>query len=94
MHGATTASGWPDSSSGSAFGVAATVAGRRAERAARRGLVDWPAVERTAIARLQKAPGALTAAELRATEPAYAAAMARVVPALSDVPSGRSCRVS
>lgn len=69
---------------GSAFGVAATVAGRRAERAARQGLVDWPAVEQTAIARLQKAPGALTAAELRATEPAYAAAMARVVPALSD----------
>jgi putative hydrolase/uncharacterized protein, coenzyme F420 biosynthesis associated len=69
---------------GSALGVAATVAGRRAERVARQGLVDWPAVERTAIARLQRAPGALTAAELRAIEPAYAAAMARIVPALSD----------
>ena len=69
---------------GSVLGVAATVAGRRAERAAREGLVDWPAVERTAIARLDKAPGTLTAAELRATEPAYAAAMARIVPALSD----------
>jgi len=30
---------------GSVLGVAATVAGRRAERAAREGLVDWPAVE-------------------------------------------------
>ena len=69
---------------GSALGVAATVAGRRAERAAREGLVDWPGVERTAIARLEKAPGSLTTAELRATEPAYAAAMARIVPALSD----------
>lgn len=69
---------------GSALGVAATVAGRRAERSARRGLVDWPAVERTAIARLAKAPGALSQAELRASEPAYAAAMARIVPALSE----------
>ena len=69
---------------GSALGAAATVAGRRAERAARQGLVDWPAVERTAIARLQKAPGGLTPEELRETEPAYAAAMARIVPALSQ----------
>lgn len=69
---------------GSALGVAATVAGRRAERAARQGLVDWPAVERVAISRLERAPGSLTAAELRATEPAYTAAMARIVPALSD----------
>jgi coenzyme F420 biosynthesis associated uncharacterized protein len=69
---------------GSALGVAATVAGRRAERSARQGLVDWPAVERTAIARLAGAPGTLSAEELQASEPAYAAAMARIVPALSD----------
>jgi coenzyme F420 biosynthesis associated uncharacterized protein len=69
---------------GSALGVAATVAGRRAERSARQGLVDWPAVERVAIARLDKAPGSLTAAELTAVEPAYAAAMALVVPALTE----------
>ena len=31
---------------GSALGAAATIAGRRAEKAARRGLVDWPEVER------------------------------------------------
>ena len=68
---------------GSALGAAATVAGRRAERSARRGLVDWPEVERIAIARLGAAPGTLTAAELRAVEPAYAEAMARIVPALS-----------
>ena len=34
---------------GSALGVAATVVGRRMERSARRGLVDWPAAERVAI---------------------------------------------
>jgi len=68
---------------GSALGAAATVAGRRAERTARRGLVDWPEVERIAIARLAVAPGTLDAAELRASEPAYAEAMAAIVPVLS-----------
>jgi coenzyme F420 biosynthesis associated uncharacterized protein len=68
---------------GSAMGAAATVVGRRMERQAREGLVDWPSVERIAVARLARAPGALTAAELRATEPAYAEAMARIVPVLS-----------
>ena len=68
---------------GSALGAAATVLGRRAERVARQGLVDWVGVERTAIARLRSAPGTLTVAELRAAEPAYRAAMERIVPALS-----------
>jgi coenzyme F420 biosynthesis associated uncharacterized protein len=67
---------------GAAVGAAVTVIGRRAERAARRSLVDWPAVERIAIQRAKRAPGALPASELRAAEPAYAAAMARIVPAL------------
>ena len=69
---------------GSALGAAATVVGRRAERAARRGLVDWTDVERIAIRRLAGAPGTLDAAELRAVEPLYAEAMARIVPALSS----------
>jgi coenzyme F420 biosynthesis associated uncharacterized protein len=68
---------------GSAIGAAATVAGRHAERSARRGLVDWPEVERIAIGRLRSARGTLDAAELRAAEPAYAEAMARIVPALT-----------
>ena len=68
---------------GSALGAAATVAGRHAERAARRGLVDWREVERIAIGRLASAPGTLDPAELRAAEPLYAEAMARIVPALS-----------
>lgn len=54
------------------------------ERQAREGLVDWPGVERMAIARLRRARGRLSEAELRAAEPAYAAAMARIVPVLSD----------
>lgn len=54
------------------------------ERQARSGLVDWPAVERIAVARLRTAPGALTDADLRAAEPAYRAAMDRIVPALSN----------
>jgi coenzyme F420 biosynthesis associated uncharacterized protein len=69
---------------GSAIGAAATVLGRRAERVARQGLVDWPAAERFAVQRLRTAPGALTPDELRATEPAYAAAMERIVPRLSE----------
>ena len=68
---------------GSALSAAATVVGRHAERAARRGLVDWPEVERIAIGRLASAPGALEPATLRTAEPRYAEAMARIVPALS-----------
>jgi len=68
---------------GSALGAAATIAGRHAEKAARRGLVDWPEVERIAIGRLRAAPGTLDPTELRAAEPAYAAAMTRIVPALT-----------
>jgi len=79
---------------GSAIGAAATVLGRRAERAARRGLVDWAGAERVAVDRLKTVPGSLSAAELRATEPLYAAAMERIVPRLSEalgtaLPSGR-----
>lgn len=69
---------------GSAVGAAATVIGRRAERAARRGLVDWPRAEAIAIDRLRRAPGRLTPHELAATEAAYQAAMARIVPKLSQ----------
>jgi coenzyme F420 biosynthesis associated uncharacterized protein len=69
---------------GTAVGAAVTVLGRRVEREARRGLVDWPAVERIAIGRLRRAPGALSRGELRASESAYEAAMARIIPALTD----------
>jgi coenzyme F420 biosynthesis associated uncharacterized protein len=69
---------------GSAIGAAATVLGRRAERAARKGLVDWGAVERIAIGRAAKAPGALSPLELRAADGAYREAMARVVPRLGE----------
>jgi coenzyme F420 biosynthesis associated uncharacterized protein len=69
---------------GSALGAAATVVGRHLERSAREGLVDWPAVERLAIARLATAPGSLPQHELRAAEADYAAAMGRIVPALSS----------
>jgi coenzyme F420 biosynthesis associated uncharacterized protein len=69
---------------GSAIGAAATVLGRRAERIARRGLVDWGTVERVAIRRAEKAPGRLSALELRAADGAYREAMARVVPRLGE----------
>jgi coenzyme F420 biosynthesis associated uncharacterized protein len=69
---------------GSLIGAAATVLGRRAERIARRGLVDWAAVERLAIRRAERAPGGLTPLELRAAEGAYREAMARVVPRLAE----------
>jgi coenzyme F420 biosynthesis associated uncharacterized protein len=69
---------------GSAVGAALTVAGRRAERVARQGLVDWPQVERIAAARLRHAPGRLSPTELRAAEHAWADAMAVVAPALAS----------
>jgi coenzyme F420 biosynthesis associated uncharacterized protein len=69
---------------GSALGAVATVLGRRAERAARRGLVDWPRAEEFALQQLRRAPGALGPEDIRATEPIYAAAMAGIVPRLSE----------
>ena len=68
---------------GSALGIAATVIGRRAERSARRGLVDWADVERFAVARASSSPGALSVLELKAADAAYREAMAAVVPRLS-----------
>ena len=67
---------------GAAAGAAVTVLGRRAERSARRGLVDWKVAERIAADRLRKAPGTLDPYELRRADPIYAAAMAEIVPAL------------
>jgi len=67
---------------GSLLGALATVLGRRVERSARRGLVDWAEVEAIAIARLRRAPGGLEPSELRASEASYAAAMERIVPRL------------
>ncbi len=67
---------------GSAIGAAVAVAGRHAERSARRGLVDWDGVERTAIRRLRAAPGSLSAEELAAVEPEYRRAMDAIVPRL------------
>jgi coenzyme F420 biosynthesis associated uncharacterized protein len=69
---------------GSILGVAATIVGRRAERAARTGLVDWAAVERIATRRAARAPGRLSALELRAAEGAYREAMGRLVPRLEE----------
>ena len=70
---------------GAAIGAAATVLGRRAERSARRGLVDWPAAEAFAIDRLRGARGALPPSELKAAEAAYASALGVIVPKLSEV---------
>lgn len=69
---------------GSAIGAAATVLGRRMEHLARRGLVDWAAVERIAIRRAERSPGRLSALELKAADGAYREAMARVVPRLAE----------
>jgi len=67
---------------GAALGAVVTVAGRRMERSARRGLIDWQVVERVAVDRVRNAQGSLTPSELRSAEPDYAEAMARIVPAL------------
>jgi coenzyme F420 biosynthesis associated uncharacterized protein len=68
---------------GAVAGAAVTILGKRAERSARRGLVDWTAVERHAAARARNSPGTLTPYELQRAAPVYAAAMAEIVPALS-----------
>jgi coenzyme F420 biosynthesis associated uncharacterized protein len=67
---------------GAAIGAGITVLGRRMERSARRGLVDWPQVARIAVGRARRAEGSLPKDELAAAEPVYAAAMREVVPAL------------
>lgn len=69
---------------GSALGVAATILGRRAERSARRGLVDWADVERLAVKRVESIPNGLTPVELRAADVAYRDAMSVVVPRLAE----------
>ena len=69
---------------GLAVGIGMTaraVATRLAQRS-KGGLVDWGRVEGMAVRRLRAAPGRLTAAEIAATAPSYARAMARVVPVL------------
>ena len=68
---------------GAVAGAAVTVLGRRAERSARRGLIDWKAVERQAADRVRKAPGTVEPFELQSAAPIYASAMAEIVPALS-----------
>ena len=60
----------------------ATVVGRRVERSARRGLIDWRVAERIAVDRVRNSRGTLTPYELATAEPVYAAAMREIVPAL------------
>ena len=64
--------------------VASRFLARRAHNAAADGLVDWRRAEQVAISRLRRAAGALPQSELTAAEPAYAAAMATVVPLLEN----------
>ena len=69
---------------GAAAGITAKLLERRAGSVATKGLVDWDRAERIARGRFERAPGRLTAAELRAAEPAYQAAMAKIVPLLEQ----------
>jgi coenzyme F420 biosynthesis associated uncharacterized protein len=63
-------------------GVTARAIATRASARVPRSLVDWERAERIARGRLRRAPGQLSAAELRAAAPAYARHMDRVVPLL------------
>jgi coenzyme F420 biosynthesis associated uncharacterized protein len=70
---------------GALVGIAAGIIGQRARLAARdSGLVDWDEAERIAAHRLRRGAGSLSREELRATEPYYADAMARIVPLLEE----------
>ena len=69
---------------GSAVGIGATLLGRRADRSAQRGLIDWEDVERLAVARAQAGSTGLTDLEVRAAYAAYREAMSIVVPRLAE----------
>jgi coenzyme F420 biosynthesis associated uncharacterized protein len=69
---------------GAVVGAAVTVTSRRVEQSARRGLIDWPAAERIAVARVKRSPGALPDHELHMADRVYAAAMEEIVPALGN----------
>ena len=69
---------------GTGLAIATRLLSRRAERTTPAGLVDWQRVEDIAAARLATAPGALSEAELRATEADYARAMAIAIPLLEQ----------
>ena len=69
---------------GSAVGIGATLLGRRADRSAQRGLIDWDDVERLAVGRAQASSTGLSDLELRAAEAAYREAMSIVVPRLAE----------
>jgi coenzyme F420 biosynthesis associated uncharacterized protein len=64
--------------------VASRYLARRAHRVADDGLVDWRRAEQIAVSRLRRAPGALSARELRSAAAAYESAMRRVVPVLEQ----------
>lgn len=69
---------------GSAVGIGATLLGRRADRSAQRGLIDWDDVERLAVSRAQAGSTGLTDIELKAADTAYREAMSIVVPRLVE----------
>jgi len=64
--------------------IASRELARRAGRAAGAGLVDWQQAEQLAVARLRRAAGALSAAELDASRASYERAMRQVVPLLEQ----------
>ncbi len=66
------------------LGMTARAIATRATANVPAGLVDWERAERIARRRLRNVPGHLTPAQLRATEPAYARHMDRVVPLLEE----------
>lgn len=66
------------------LGMTARAIATRATANVPTGLVDWERAERIAHRRLRNVPGRLTPAQLRATEPAYAYHMDRVVPLLEE----------
>ncbi len=67
---------------GAVAGVAVRYVGRRSEASGGRGLIDWPRATSIAVRRLERAPGALTQAELVSSARSYTDAMERVVPLL------------
>jgi coenzyme F420 biosynthesis associated uncharacterized protein len=68
---------------GAGVALATRYIAHRAQRTPR-GLVDWQRVEDIAVARLEAAPGALSAADLHRADADYARAMATAIPLLEQ----------
>src|SRR3954451_23046022 len=69
---------------GAGLAIATRYVAQRAQRSTDQRLVDWQRVEDLAAARLAKAPGSLTSADLHSADADYERAVASAIPLLEQ----------